>query len=202
MLERLKFMLIGWGTVGVVYTLSDRLQGEGFRLTPWRIDSLIPFSSGAVWLYLSFFLIVPLGYLLTPPTRLRWLSRAMQLSALGAGAVYLLWPTTIDYPQYTGEGFTRTLVDALLTVDSSQNCFPSLHVALTMLAVWAIAQRRQTFLTVASVVWAVAIAFSILQLRRHLFIDLLGGAILVWGCGWLAVRWEIYSSQNREIIHE
>lgn len=58
LLRRLKQMLFGWGTVGVIYNFSDRLQGEGCQLTPSVIDNLIPFSPSAVWLYLSFFLVV------------------------------------------------------------------------------------------------------------------------------------------------
>ncbi|VDZ73849.1 Uncharacterised protein [Atlantibacter hermannii] len=27
--QRLKYMLLGWGTVGVIYSLCDRLQGKG-----------------------------------------------------------------------------------------------------------------------------------------------------------------------------
>jgi membrane-associated phospholipid phosphatase len=53
-------------------------------------------------------------------------------------------------------------------------------------AVWAIGVRRQGWLTVVSILWALAIGFSILQLRRHLFIALRGGGVLAWGCGWLA----------------
>ena len=59
-LLRLKQMLLGWGTVGVIYNFSDYLQGEGYQLTPSIIDNLIAFSPSAVWLYLSFFFIVPL----------------------------------------------------------------------------------------------------------------------------------------------
>ncbi len=54
-LLRLKQMLLGWGTVGVIYNFSDYLQGEGYQLTPSIIDNLIAFSPSAVWLYLSFF---------------------------------------------------------------------------------------------------------------------------------------------------
>lgn len=53
-LLRLKQMLLGWGTVGVIYNFSDYLQGEGYQLTPSIIDNWISFSS-VVWLYLSFF---------------------------------------------------------------------------------------------------------------------------------------------------
>lgn len=200
--QRFIAMLLGWGTVGVVYHLCDRIQGPGYRLRPLPIDTLIPFSSSAVWLYLSFFLIVPLGYFLTPRSRVRWLTRAMQLSALGAGAIYLLWPTTLQYPVYAATGATATLLDWLIGVDSRQNCFPSLHAALTLLAVWSIAAGRRRVITALSVVWALAIAFSILQLRRHLFIDLVGGALLAWGCGWLAARLDTRAKQNRDIVYE
>lgn len=199
---RLRHMLLGWGAVGIVYSLSDRLQGEGYRLAPMAIDSWIPFSPSAIWLYLSFFLIVPLGYLLVPRQRLRWLATAMQLSALGAGAVYLLWPTTINYPVYAAGGSASQLLTWLISVDSPQNCFPSLHAALTLLAVWAIGLRRQGGLTVVSLCWGLAIGFSILQLRRHLFIDLVGGGMLAWGCGWLALRLERRRKSHREMIHE
>lgn len=199
---RLKQMLLGWGTVGVIYSFCDRLQGEGHPLTAWVVDRAIPFSSSAVWLYLSFFLIVPAGYLLVPLSRLRWLARAMQLSALGAGVIYLLWPTTMHYPPLAYDGASSVVLGWLIEIDSSQNCFPSLHAALTILAVVAIAARGRFFITAASVLWALAIAFSILQLRRHLFIDLLGGALLAWGSGWLAMHLEIRKKQHREIRYE
>lgn len=202
LLVRLKQMLFGWGTVGVIYTLCDRLQGEGYQLTPLPVDSLIPFSSEAIWLYLSFFIIVPLGYLLTPFERLRWLTRAMQLSAVGAGAIYLLWPTTMAYPLMVEEGVSSTLSGWLISVDSSQNCFPSLHAALTILAVWAIAARRSRWISIAMVIWACAIAFSILQLKRHLFIDLIGGGLLAWGSINLSAHLEMRTQKYKGISCE
>jgi hypothetical protein len=81
-LFRLGHMLLGWGTVGVVYSLTDRLQGAGTLLPPSALDRAIPFNPAAIWLYLSFFLIVPAGYLLAPLRRIKWLTLAMQLTAL------------------------------------------------------------------------------------------------------------------------
>ncbi|HEB1318652.1 TPA: inositol phosphorylceramide synthase [Escherichia albertii] len=202
LLLRLKQMLLGWGTVGVIYNFSDYLQGEGYQLTPSVIDNLIAFSPSAVWLYLSFFFIVPLGYLSTPLCHLRWLARAMQLSALAAGMFYLLWPTTMQYPTFGQSGISAGALNGLIAIDSSQNCFPSLHAALTLLAVWAIAKKDNRWLTLMSVVWAIAIAFSILQLRRHLFIDLVGGALLASGCGWIAARLDMRNKQERKTNHE
>lgn len=187
-LFRLWQMLLGWGTVGIVYNLTDRLQGAGTLLPPSALDRALPFSPSAIWLYLSFFLIVPAGYLLAPLQRIKWLTLAMQLTALGAGAVYLLWPTTMAYPQNDGVGISAQLLAALTQVDSPQNCLPSLHMALTVLAVWALSDGERKMRTALWMLWGVAIAFSILQLRRHLFVDLAGGVLLALFAGWLALR--------------
>ncbi|CAI0744070.1 PAP2 superfamily [Serratia entomophila] len=185
---RLWQMLLGWGLVGVIYTCTDRLQGAGALIPPSTIDRWIPFNPAAIWLYLSFFIIIPFGYLLAPVGRVRWLAAAMQLTALSAGAVYLLWPTTMTYPADGGTGLSSRLLAALSAVDSRQNCLPSLHMALTVLAVWALSDRRRKLRTALFILWALAIAFSILQLRRHLLIDLVSGALLALFVGWLVQR--------------
>lgn len=189
-------LLLGWGVVGVIYHLTDNLQGAGQVITPSWIDNLIPFSTSAIWAYLSFFLIVPAGYFLAPLTAVRWLTRSMQLTAVGAGIVYLLWPTTLVTPPDIGQGIESMLLKQLISVDSAQNCFPSLHVALTFLAVWAIARSRQHLLTLAFILWGGVIAFSILQLKRHLFIDLIGGVVLALGAGML-VSWIINRQKDK-----
>ncbi len=185
MMFRLWHMLLGWGSVGLIYTLTDHLQSTGQVMTPSPLDRMIAFTPHAIWLYLSFFVVVPLGYLMTPLDRVRWLSRAMRLTALGAGTVYLLWPTTMVYPVDGGTTLSSTLLAALTYVDSTQNCLPSLHMALMVLAVWGISAARRSVRTAVFIVWVAAIAYSILQLRRHLFIDVVSGAVLALVAGML-----------------
>jgi len=168
---RLRQMLLGWGCVGLLYNSADRWQAPGTVLQPGAIDRLIPFDPSAVWLYLSFFLLIPVAYLACPTERLRWLRTSFQLSALAAGAVFMAWPTTLSYPPNDGNSLSSSLLAALTSIDSAQNCFPSLHMALTVLAVWGL-----------------AIAFSIIHLRRHLFIDLVSGTGLGLAVGWLCHR--------------
>lgn len=183
---RLWQMLLGWGSVGIIYHFSDRWQSPGRLMVPGWVDQLIPFSPQAIWLYLSFFLLIPCGYLLTPLSALSWLRRAMQLAALGAGTVYMLWPTTMYYPEVHDTGLSARLLAMLTQIDSVQNCLPSLHMALSLLAVWAIAKTRRKGLTALALLWALLIGFSILQLRRHLFIDVLTGTALAVAAGVLA----------------
>ncbi|MDR6919002.1 membrane-associated phospholipid phosphatase [Pseudomonas sp. 3296] len=187
-LPRLWHMLLGWGCVGVVYNLTDRFQSEGTVISPSLIDRLIPFSPHAIWLYLSFFIMIPLAYLLAPIERVKGLALAMQLTAIGAGGVYVLWPTTMVYPLDHGTTLSSDVLSTLTQYDSKQNCLPSLHMALTVLAVWAVRNARHKVRTVLFILWAAAIAFSILQLRRHLSIDLVSGALLALVAAWLVER--------------
>jgi membrane-associated phospholipid phosphatase len=112
----------------------------------------------------------------------------MQLSALVAGSIYLLWPTTMDYPVDQANSLSSILLATLSKVDSKQNCLPSLHIALTVLAVWAAVDSQKKLRTALLMIWGLAIAFSILQLRRHLLVDLLSGAVLAVGVGYACQR--------------
>lgn len=188
LLRRLVAMLAGWGSVGVIYTFSDRWQGPGTVMHPGLVDRMIPFSADGIWLYLSFFLLIPAGYLFCRPEKLRWLTGSMILTALVCGAVYLLWPTTLVYPIDHGQGLSSHLLAQLVAADSTQNCLPSLHMALSLLAVWALYQPEQRWRSGLLLLWGALIAISILQLRRHLFIDLVSGALVALVCGWICLR--------------
>jgi membrane-associated phospholipid phosphatase len=187
-LYRLKQMSLGWGSVGLIYYVTDYWQGVGTQLQPGPIDHLISFNPHSIWLYMSFFLIIPTAYLGCSIQRIIWLRAAMQLSALSAGAIFLAWPTTLTYPPNPGSSLSSILLAALTRIDSAQNCFPSLHMALTVLAIWALHDAQRPVKNAMFWLWGLAIAFSIVQLRRHLFIDLLAGTTLGLTIGLLCQR--------------
>ncbi|MGV8925453.1 MAG: phosphatase PAP2 family protein [Ewingella sp.] len=201
MRDRLWYLLTGWGAVGVVYNLTDTLQRSGTVLSPSFIDQMVTFNPIGIWFYFSFFLIIPLAYLTCPIWRLRWLRNAMVITALCSGAVYLLWPTTLLYPTFVPDSsLSAKMLAQLVQVDSAQNCLPSLHMALTVLAVWAMSRRERPLRTGLYLLWGLAIGFSILQLRRHLFVDLLSGTALAVGTGallWRVVRPARTTSQGK-----
>ena len=85
---RFIYCLLGWGTVGIVYQYTGQVTGQAHILLPSKLDNAVPFSPDAIWLYLSFFLFIPLGYFLCPLRKARPLMYAMQLCALVSGAVY------------------------------------------------------------------------------------------------------------------
>src|SRR5450830_2149311 len=147
---RLLYLLAGWGSVGLVYFSSDLLQGQGMLLPETALDRAISYSDAAIWLYLSFFILIPYAYLVADAARVRWLARAMAISAALCGLVFLLYPTTLAYPPVgDGGGWSTQVLRWLQAVDSTQNCLPSLHGALTLLCVWALHDQRRPVRTLS-----------------------------------------------------
>jgi len=173
--ERLTAMLLGWGAVGIVYSVGRAATHPARVLREGTFDRALGFTPEAVWVYLSFFAIVPFAYLCAKPERLAPLTRAMQLCALACAPVFVLWPTTLVYPTLAADSISGKVLAALSRFDSPQNCLPSLHGALTALAVIALFERRRPWRSVLACLWGAAIAWSVIATRRHLALDLCAG---------------------------
>ena len=196
---RLLHLLAGWGSVGLVYFSCDLLQGQGVLLPETALDRAIAYSDTAIWLYLSFFILIPYAYLVADAARVRWLARAMALSALACGVVFLLYPTTLAYPP-VGEGnaWSTQLLRQLQAADSAQNCLPSLHGALTLLCVWALCDKRHLLRSALALVLGVAICYAIIALRRHVSIDLAAG-LAVGVAGGMLAKMQLFWALRRTV---
>ena len=196
---RLLHLLAGWGSVGLVYFSCDLLQGQGVLLPETALDRAIAYSDTAIWLYLSFFILIPYAYLVADAARVRWLARAMALSALACGVVFLLYPTTLAYPP-VGEGsaWSTQLLRQLQAADSAQNCLPSLHGALTLLCVWALCDKRHLVRSLLAVLLGVAICYAIIALRRHVSIDLAAG-LFVGVAGGMLAKMQVFWTARRDV---
>jgi len=200
--KRLLYLLAGWGSVGLVYFSSDLLQGQGVILPETVIDRAIAYSDAAIWLYLSFFILIPYTYLVVSPARVRWLARAMAVSALVCGVVFLLYPTTLAYPPVgNGMGWSTQVLRVLQTMDSTQNCLPSLHGALTLLCAWALFERERPIRSALAVLLTLGICYAIIALRRHVSIDL-GAGLLVGLAGGALAKMRVSSVDRRDISAE
>ncbi|MEJ8796174.1 phosphatase PAP2 family protein [Trinickia caryophylli] len=180
-------MLAGWGTVGIFYSIGRIAPGNARILPEGALDRLVPFDAWAVWLYLSFFALVPAAYFCAPAQRLRPLMRAMQISAILAGFVFVSWPTTLIYPAVASHTISGMALRFLAGSDSAKNCLPSLHGALTLLCMLALWQREKPVRSILVLLWGLAIMWSVIAARRHLALDL-GAGIALGGTAWLAMR--------------
>ena len=194
---RLRALALGWGTVGLIYQLSSGLQGAGAPIPETVLDRYIPYDPNAIWIYIAFFAYVPWAYLSVDLSRLTWLRQSMQLCAAICGLIFLLWPTTVPTPALPSPLSTESTGMALLRwlhqIDTPQNCLPSLHAALTVLCGWALLGKQTTLRyaqSLLALLIGMAICLSIIQLRRHLTLDLIAGAGVGWLSGWLCQRFE------------
>lgn len=178
-------MLLGWGSAGLAYHIGRRYTGDASVIPENALDAMITFNPNAVWLYLSFFILMPYAYMTCNLKRLLPLQMAMQFAACVSGLIFVLYPTTLVYPNIMGENPSVSLLKALLWVDSSKNCLPSLHASLTLISVWALWQPQRIWHNAFCVIWGILITYSIIQLRRHLSLDVGAGLIM----GLLAIAW-------------
>ena len=183
---RLRSIVLGWGTVGITYVVPCLLlQQPGVVLDETALDQLVTFDPRGVWLYLSFFALIPFAYLCADESRVPWLTGAMQLSALVCGAIFILFPTTLNYPPVDGSSLSDNVLRFIAANDSVHNCLPSLHAALTCLAAIALVVPDRPCRNGVVLLWSMAITYSILQTRRHLAIDISAGVLVALVCGML-----------------
>jgi membrane-associated phospholipid phosphatase len=146
-------------------------------LTP--IDHWIRFSPAAfpayasLWVYVS----LPPAFLTRPTSLLRfglWIA-GLCLFCLG---IFWLFPTTV--PAFEADLIQHPEIALLQAVDAKGNACPSLHVATAVFsAVWLQRLLRVTaapaLLRWLNILLCVAIVWSTLATRQHVFLDVLAG---------------------------
>jgi len=175
---RMMLMLFGWTSVAIIYGTTQFVGGSKWVIPELWLDQQIPFNVQGVWLYLSFFLVIPFAFWKAPFDRVKPMMLAISLSAIISGVFFILFPSTLNYPPVPDGGFSAQVFHLLLWIDTPQNCFPSLHAALTiicLLGLWEIKKLIQNLLVLTA---TLAILFSIIQLRRHLTLDLTAGILV------------------------
>jgi membrane-associated phospholipid phosphatase len=176
--QRFLPMLIGWCVVGLIYGTTRFIPGEKWIIPETWLDQQIPFDTQAVWLYLSFFLVVPFAFWRSPMPRVRVMMWAIILSAIISGVFFIFLPSSLDYPQASGENLSDKIFHCLLWIDTQQNCFPSLHASITLICLLGLWQKNHIVVNIFYLAVSLAIGYSIIQLRRHLSLDVGAGILL------------------------
>lgn len=156
------------------------------------IDRAIGFRPETLPVYLSLWVYVSIAPALVKTGRdlLVYALAAFALSATGL-AIFILWPTTvpvtgIDWAMHSSVAFLKT-------VDAAANACPSLHVAFAAFtALWLDRILRElrapALLRPLNAFWCVAIAWSTIAIRQHVFLDVLAGAVMGTAFGLVSLR--------------
>ena len=193
----------GYVAFCVLYLLTGNYYlRTPMMLTPLMIDEKTPFLAWTVWIYNSqfFFLAISI-YLMRKPKNLSRTLYAMALVSLFSFCIFAIFPTTLPRNYVTGTGLTAKAFQSLYMIDSSSNCFPSLHVALAWLAALGVWQERRSF-GVVICLWAILITISTMTTKQHYFIDVLAGLFLATLFRMLLIRFELTTSTSTEKSHE
>lgn len=176
----LGFFLAGY--FGVGFLASDP---EGARSLWTPLDAAIPFLLGSVVAYWS---ILPMSllpiFVVRDPVVFRRVALAYALAIAAALAVFLVLPVTsqglrVDARLYADAGFAGWLLQLLYFLDPPFNLFPSLHLALALLAALA-ARRVHRPSGAAALLWTACIAASVCTTKQHYAVDVAAGLLLGW----------------------
>lgn len=163
-------------------------------------DRWIGFWPGALWLYVSLWIYVPLAPgLLADRRELADYYRAMVVLSLGGLAVFLLWPTAsprppIDWMQHPPFG-------PIIAADDVGNALPSLHAAFAVFtAIWLDRLLRRVdaplWPRIANACWGLGILYSTIATRQHVAVDIAAGSAL----GWLAAALHAWWLRSRRPV--
>lgn len=150
-------------------------------------EASIPFLPWTFIIYISVF-IQGLFIIRTLPNKM--MRRTMLYAGgmvLAALIIFLLYP--IEYPRmlYTTDSF---LIHIFRMTDGPGNCFPSLHIAITMLLSFCYALiTKSTWKKVLMWIWTIAICISVLTTKQHYIIDILGGIAISIPCMYLVKKY-------------
>jgi membrane-associated phospholipid phosphatase len=156
------------------------------------IDRMIPFWPGALLLYISLWIYVPLAPALMDDSRdfAPYCAAVIALSLVGF-AIFLAWPTAVPRPEI--DWSRHPSFSYLKAVDASGNAFPSLHVAFAVFtAIWMgrlLAEMSAGGLARAlNWAWCAGIVYSTMAVRQHVALDAMAGAALGAAFGAAFVR--------------
>jgi membrane-associated phospholipid phosphatase len=141
-------------------------------------EDRLPFLPIFEYLYvLTYFVPVLLIATVRDRSAVRRLVRAYGLILFIAYATYLLFPVSLERPHLTVSSFHTWLL-SLEYLDKSYNDFPSLHVAVSWLAVHASQVSRRSRIGLALL--AASISISTVLVKQHYVVDVLYGFVLAW----------------------
>lgn len=157
-------------------------------MTPNALDIWLGFHPQAVWLYLSLFLLMPIGPMqFHSIQQIRRYALGVVAISLMANLIFWFWPTAVERPT---EAAANALYRWLTTWDLSHNAFPSLHAAMAVYSACCCEQilshvRRRAFSRSVVWTWALVIIAAMLCTKQHVALDALAGAVL----GFVSYRW-------------
>lgn len=184
--EKVKLFALFCVFYGIFYLIPNFLPVFEPRLLPLTdFERSLPLVPLSFLIYVSDYILLAVVVMGTKD-RERWDPFVRQAFGLlmFCGLIFFFLPTTYPRPEYPDVGGLSGLIMYLVrNGDTPNNCFPSMHVAITSLAMWTVREWPKR-LRYACYVWGISIFVSTLLTKQHYLWDILGGVLacsfVVW----------------------
>ena len=191
LLGYLAFTILYWGAAAIHL-------GAPLVLSPAGPDAAMPFLGWSVWIYLTQFLLLPVGIVLSRDDQDRSRAYYAMLTATAlAAVVFVVCPTQLERHATPATGLTGLAWSMLYFADTQLNCLPSLHAALAAIAGAALWRRGWRAL---ALIWPALVVLSALATKQHVALDVAGGLVLAALAWMLTPRFLRY--ERRKPIHD
>jgi membrane-associated phospholipid phosphatase len=156
---------------------------------------LIPFWDDAIWVYLSIYLLMPIGpFLMQQREDIMRYALGVLLIGFIADVVFVFWPTFCPRHEFAG---TNPGYRFLINLDNPFHALPSLHAAFAIFsakcAAFVLEKKTNRGRLIAGIwVWAGLILVATSLTKQHMIADIITGGALGLAAYWAAfTRWNI-----------
>lgn len=146
------------------------------------IDRVIPLIPEWSWIYELLF-IFPIFLILVLDTidEVKRVGFSIIMCDLVAYPIFLMFPVMSVRQEVPMNTASEILLNFIYYVDLPTNCFPSLHVAVSMVSAFAI-YHKMKFRGIWAIVLGILISLSTLFTKQHYFLDVVSGLLLATFC--------------------
>ena len=171
----LAFFTTGYYLIGLF--LNSKSVISGFSLAT-SIDNSLPLIPEFVFIYISMYLVAVLPYFfIQDKQEFKKVISAYLLVLASSFMIFIFFPVYVLRPELIATTFSEKTLTYLYHIDLPINNFPSLHVALSTLSSFILYNHSKKIGTIA-LIWSILIAFSVLFVKQHYFLDIIGGILM------------------------
>lgn len=174
------------------------------------LDDKIPFIPFFIVFYILAFLQWIIGFIFIARENREFACRyftAEIISKLICGLIFIFFPTTMDRPDIAGSDIFSRLCSLIFFVDAPVNLFPSIHCLESWVCMRSALEMKKagTVYKVFSVLMSFAVFASVVFVKQHLLLDIIGG-IAVFEIGMIICRLtradRIFISGKKQLSHD
>jgi membrane-associated phospholipid phosphatase len=169
--------------------LSTHHIGDGFSLFT-DFDKLLPFTPEMVYVYMSFYVVILLSvFAVKTENDFNRMITSIFATLIFTYPFFYFFPAYYPPVHFETNNFTTKFLQWCFEADVPNNTFPSLHVGLSFTIAFGIMHLRKR-IGWLYLVWAIAVAFSTVMIRKHFVMDVFGGIIIA------TLSYKIFVAEN------